>query len=142
MDFQTVLDRYIRLFEQMTESDLATLDQVFTADAHFKDPFNDVKGCEKIRAIFQHMFDTLDAPSFSVDESVLGANIAYIRWQFSAKHGQKAVELTGVSRVEFTPAGLVKAHIDYWDASEQFYMKIPIIGAVLRFIQAKLRVFD
>jgi hypothetical protein len=39
--------------------------------------------------------------------------------------------------VVFNDRGLVSEHVDYWDASEQFYMKLPVIGSILRFIRNK-----
>jgi len=47
------------------------------------------------------------------------------------------LKLVGLSRVVFNDRGLVSEHVDYWDASEQFYMKLPVIGSILRFIRNK-----
>lgn len=132
---QQALEDYIVFYEQMKRQDLVRLPEFFTPQARFKDPFNDVYGIERIRAIFHHMFDTLTAPKFVIEEAVLNANVAYIKWEFSGKIKAKQLKLVGVSRVVFNEDGLVTEHIDYWDASEQFYMKLPVIGAVLRFIR-------
>ena len=61
--------------------------------------------------------------------------MAYIKLQFTGSLKNKTFKLTGVSRVVFDQQGLVSEHIDYWDASEQFYMKLPIIGGLLRLIR-------
>jgi steroid delta-isomerase len=132
---QLVLNDYVSFFENMNIDDLVNLDRFFTSNVHFKDPFNDVYGLDKIHHIFEHMFTKLDNPSFHVDEAVLSNDIAYIKWQFHAQLKSKTMTLIGVSRVVFNDQGLVSEHIDYWDASEQFYMKLPIVGALLRFIQ-------
>ncbi|MBE0439644.1 MAG: nuclear transport factor 2 family protein [Gammaproteobacteria bacterium] len=135
---QQVLNDYVALFENMKRDDLVNLDRFFTSNAHFKDPFNDVHGLDKIRHIFEHMFTTVKNPSFRVDEALLNNDIAYIKWQFSAQINSKGMTLVGISRVVFNQQGLVSEHSDYWDASEQFYMKLPIIGALLRFIQRQV----
>lgn len=137
---QQALDAYSQFFASMTRDDLVSLTLVFTPNARFKDPFNDVHGIAKITAIFQHMFDSLDEPKFIIDETLLSNNIAYLKWQFTASRKNKPLLLTGVSRVIFNSQGLVSEHIDYWDASEQFYMKLPFVGSLLRFIQSKLKV--
>jgi steroid delta-isomerase len=134
---QLALNDYVSLFENMSRDDLVQLDRFFTTNAHFKDPFNEVYSLEKIRYIFEHMFNSLNNPSFTVDEAVLNENIAYIKWQFKAQLKSKPITLMGLSRVVFNQQDLVSEHIDYWDASEQFYMKLPIIGSLLRFIQSK-----
>lgn len=137
-DHQLALDAYVTLFETMNTNDIISLDCFFTPEARFKDPFNDVYGLDHIRHIFEHMFNTLESPTFRVDEAVLNDDIAYIKWQFNAQLKGKDVVLVGLSRVVFSEHGLVSEHIDYWDASEQFYMKLPIIGSLLRFIQRKV----
>lgn len=126
---------YIDFYEQMARDDLARLPAIFTQQARFKDPFNDVYGLERISTIFHHMFNTLTAPRFIVEESILDGDVAYIKWQFTGSLKKKAFKLTGVSRVVFDEEGLVSEHIDYWDASEQFYMKLPFIGGLLRLIR-------
>ncbi len=132
---QAALLDYITFYEQIKREDLARLSDIFTQQAHFKDPFNDVYGVDRIAAIFQHMFDTLTAPKFIVEESMLDGDVAYIKWQFTGSLKTKPFQITGVSRVVFDHQGLVSEHIDYWDASEQFYMKLPVIGALLRLIR-------
>lgn len=134
---QLALSNYVSLFENMSKDDLVHLDRFFTINAHFKDPFNEVHSLENIRYIFEHMFNSLNKPSFTVDEAVLNDDIAYIKWQFKAELKNKPISLMGLSRVVFNQQDLVSEHIDYWDASEQFYMKLPIIGSLLRFIQGK-----
>lgn len=135
---QLALNEYVFLFENMKMDDLVHLDRFFTSDARFKDPFNEVHGLDNIHHIFQHMFSTLDNPNFRVDEALLTGDVAYIKWQFNAQLKNKTMTLVGVSRVVFNEKGLVSEHIDYWDASEQFYMKLPFIGALLRFIQRQV----
>lgn len=132
---QQSLAGYISFYQYMTREDLARLPKLFTKQARFKDPFNDVYGVERIAAIFHHMFDTLSEPQFVVEESMLEGDVAYIKWQFTGSLKAKPFQLTGVSRIVFDHGGLVSEHIDYWDASEQFYMKLPIIGALLRLIR-------
>jgi steroid Delta-isomerase len=132
---QDALDTYIVFYEQMTRKDLARLPAFFAKQAHFKDPFNDVVGVERINTLFHHMFDTLASPKFIIEEAIPSGDVAYIKWQFTAKLKAKSLKLVGVSRVVFDSDGLVTEHIDYWDASEQFYMKLPVIGSLLRFIR-------
>jgi ketosteroid isomerase-like protein len=132
---QQALDDYIVFFEQMTTEDLNRLPTFFAQQARFRDPFNDVYGIEAIRQVFHHMFETLTAPKFVIEEAIIDSDIAYIKWQFTGKLKANPLKLVGVSRVVFDESGLVSEHIDYWDASEQFYMKLPLIGSILRFIQ-------
>ena len=138
MASQHALDEYIVFYEQMKKEDLVRLPNFFSSQAHFKDPFNDVYGIEKIRMIFQHMFETLKSPKFIIEEAVLDSDVAYIKWSFTGELKTKPLKLIGVSRVVFNEQDLVSEHIDYWDASEQFYMELPIVGSLLRFIRKQI----
>ena len=50
----------------------------------------------------------------------------------------KKSRFEGVSRMQINEEGKVISHIDYWDAAENVYEKIPLLGAVLRFIKRKI----
>lgn len=139
-DLQLALNKYMSFYENLNLDNLQQIDSIFTANAHFKDPFNDVFGIDKIHTVFKNMFSDLDKPTFLVDEVILNKNIAYLKWQFNAQLKDKPILIVGLSRVIFNDQGLVSEHVDYWDASEQFYMKLPILGSVLRFIQHKVSI--
>ncbi|MGY8865463.1 MAG: nuclear transport factor 2 family protein [Methylophagaceae bacterium] len=134
---QHALNSYIIFFEQMKREDLVRLPEFFADQARFKDPFNDVTGIEQINKVFHHMFEVLDTPKFIIYEAVLESDVAYIKWNFTGASNAKQLKLVGLSRVVFNDRGLVSEHVDYWDASEQFYMKLPVIGSILRFIRNK-----
>ena len=134
---QHALNSYIIFFEQMKREDLVRLPEFFADQARFKDPFNDVTGIEQINKVFHHMFEVLDTPKFIIYEAVLESDVAYIKWNFTGDSNAKQLKLVGLSRVVFNDRGLVSEHVDYWDASEQFYMKLPVIGSILRFIRNK-----
>ena len=60
------LQRYIKFYETLTPETLDSINDVFMADARFKDPFNDVRGVAHIRKIFADMFKTVGAPDFTI----------------------------------------------------------------------------
>ena len=64
------VQRVRQFYEGLRESDLPQLDALYASDARFKDPFNDVRGVDAIRAIFAHMFRTLREPRFVVLDAV------------------------------------------------------------------------
>ena len=63
--------RIVQLFESLAPSDLVRLVRFYAQDASFKDPFNDVRGVDAVRRVFEHMFDTLDEPRFVVHDIVV-----------------------------------------------------------------------
>jgi steroid Delta-isomerase len=135
------LAHYIQFYQELKPDTLDRLDRLVVFDVHFKDPFNDFKSRDKMKAVFRHMFDTLDQPRFIVRDSALSERTAYLRWSFGFRgRSAKPFMIEGMSEVRFDLAGQATMHIDHWDAAEQFYERLPLIGAILRLIKAKFRV--
>lgn len=106
----------------------------------FKDPFNVVEGVKEVHKIFAHMYRNLENPRFIITEYVDKEHIAYVKWDFifSFKGEEKENRFEGVSRLTMNTEDKVISHIDFWDAAEHMYEKLPLIGSVLRFIKRKI----
>lgn len=130
-------------FETMTEpADLDRLGEYCTADVRFKDPFNDVRGLQAMRRVFDHMFQTTVEPRFSVTSIAADGDHAFLHWRFTFKpkgrEGDEPWLIDGTSIVTIDGEGRVSSHVDYWDAAEQLYEKLPVISFILRRIKKKL----
>lgn len=123
-------------FESLSRQSLSELPRYYAPDCRFRDPFNDVRGIAALSAIFTHMFDTLEAPRFIVRERVVDGDRVLLTWDFEFRFRNWRSQLTqrihGASLITFNEAGLVSEHRDYWDAAEELYEKLPLIGALLR----------
>lgn len=133
------LDRLIDFYHALTPESIERFTEFYSADAYFKDPFNEVRGVEAIQRIFRHMFTQVEAPRFVVTERVADANGVMLVWEFCYRvrlwgRGQTQV-MRGVSHLRFAADGKVNYHRDYWDAAEELYMKIPVLGGVMRCLQ-------
>ena len=142
---RSVLDaakRWAEFFETLTPSSLDRLESLCAPEVRFRDPFNDHTGVDAVRRVFETMFDTLEEPRFSVTRIAVDGDTAFLSWFFTFKraNSRKAWRIEGVSEVIFDETGRVTAHLDHWDASQQFYAKLPLIGAMIRFIAAKVGV--
>lgn len=128
--------RLVHLFETLAPADLETLGRVYAADARFKDPFNEVRGVAAIQRIFAHMFEQVGEPRFIVTEKVVDDGGATLMWTFRFRSARRAGGETqvirGVSHLKFDAAGKVSYHRDYWDAAEELYMKLPVLGMLMR----------
>jgi steroid delta-isomerase len=135
-----VVQTYIEFFEHLTPKDLQRLEIIFSADIHFKDPFNDVQGLDNLKRIFSHMFEQCVDPSFEVTDACRCGDRAYLRWDFHCKlKGRGEVyRLQGLSLVRFDTQGRVYEHIDYWDPAEQIYSRLPVLGWLLGLVRKKL----
>jgi hypothetical protein len=137
-DTQAALERLATFFETLAPHTLPQLAQVYAADARFKDPFNDVLGHAAIARIFRHMFVQLREPRFVVLERMTQGEHAFLTWElhFSfARWPARRHVIRGATHVRFNAAGLVALHRDYWDAAEELYEKIPLLGALMRVLK-------
>ena len=137
---QQGLDRYVEFYEAMSATSLDRFAEVMTEDACFRDPFNDVQGLGAIRKIFAHMFDNLTEIKFTVRSAALVEGGALLSWELTSKLNGKPWNVLGMSEIRFAADGRVTRHIDHWDAGQQFYEHLPIVGWLLRAIRKRLQV--
>lgn len=132
-------ERYIHFFSELTPESLSQLDTVFTADARFKDPFNDVRGIDAIRQVFRHMYATTQDSRFVVTANAEQGETLFLRWDYHFKtlKGQ-AWMIPGTSVVRFNAEGMAVEHVDFWDPAENLYEKISLLGWLMRLIKGRL----
>lgn len=133
-------DAYIRYYETLTPEGLSRLAEVVASDVRFKDPFNDVRGIDAYRALLARMFRDVPDIRFKVTRQAVDGATCYIRWTCDGTvraMGAQPWHVEGMSELRFSPDGKVREHIDFWDAAEQFYERLPLIGGLLRFIRRR-----
>lgn len=135
VDMQRVVD----FFEAVTlETAARELPHLYSRDAYFKDPFSEVSGLDKIIPIFTHMFRQVENPRFTVTSTVLQGNSAFMTWDFlfhMKRFSREEQCIHGATHFQFDAEGLVNYHRDYWDAAEELYEKLPVLGAMMRVLK-------
>lgn len=135
------VDAIVAFFETLSPASLAGIGFVYAADARFKDPFSEVQGLPAICRVYQHMFDSLHAPRFVVTGRVLQGRECFLTWNFCFrfKSIQPATEQTvrGCSHLVLDAQGRIAVHRDYWDVAEELYEKIPVLGALMRWLKKR-----
>lgn len=133
------LDALVGFYENLSPQSLCRLPEFYGEQAFFKDPFNEVRGVAAIERIFSHMFRQLAEPRFVVVERVVDPQGAVLVWEFHYRTGRGRAEvMRGVSHLRFDPGGKVVYHRDYWDTAEELYMKLPVLGALMRGLRRAL----
>ena len=129
-------------FESITEATLPQLRNFYAPDAYFKDPFNEVRDVASIEHIFAEMYVSLHEPRFVVHSKVEQGDQAFLTWDFNFRikkyKPHVAQTIRGSSHLKFDEQGRVCYHRDYWDASEEIYEKLPIVGALMRFLKKRV----
>ncbi|UCH47953.1 MAG: nuclear transport factor 2 family protein [Betaproteobacteria bacterium] len=130
------IDRLISFYETMSPETVANLTDVYTADAYFKDPFNEFNGVDKIEEIFRHMYRRMQDPRFVIQGWLGTDHDGFVVWdmhfrsRFMRGDGEQTIH--GVSHIRFDASGKVSYHRDYWDTGEELYAKLPLLGWLIR----------
>jgi hypothetical protein len=131
----------VQYFETLAPAGVAQISALYSPQARFVDPFNDVVGLPAIEGIFAHMFVALEAPRFVITERIVQGQQCFLTWDFHFrfKNFQKDTQQTirGGSHLVFAPNGLVTLHRDYWDAAAELYEKLPLVGSVMRWLKKR-----
>ena len=141
---EAALQRVVHFFEHLQAADVVRLADIYTADAFFKDPFNEVQGVPAIADIFTHMFESLDTPRFVITQHVQQGPQCFVTWDFLFAmpqiHGGQTLTIRGASHLvlrEEQGTWRVAVHRDYWDAAEELYEKLPLLGSLMRWLKRR-----
>lgn len=139
---QEALQKLIRFFETISPDNTAHLAEIYIEDIFFKDPFNEVHDIASVMRIFEHMFVQVDSPRFVVTSHLLQGNQAFLSWDFLfclKRFDRKEQCIRGATHLRFAADGRVNFHRDYWDAAEELYEKLPVIGLLMRTLKKMAR---
>ena len=126
-------------FEGLRPEHVAQMGSHYAEHAYFRDPFNEVRGLAAVQRVFAHMFETLEAPRFVVRDAFAEGDQAFLTWDFLFRRAGKDCSIHGSSHLRFAPDGKVKYHRDYWDAAEELWETVPLLGGLLRLLKKRLR---
>lgn len=135
----TQLDALLHWYATLTPDSIARTAEFYAPDAHFRDPFNDVRGVAAIATIFRHMFENTGDPRFIIGERIEQDGAAFVTWTFTFTLRGSPYEIVGGTHFRFNDAGLVTLHRDYWDAAEELLQKLPLVGVPIRWLRGRLR---
>jgi len=129
-------DAWIGVFTNLASNgvpSLQHLEQITSANVRFRDPFNELSGRRALLALLEHTRKQILDVKFEVLDTANSGDRAYLKWQMTGRVrvlGDWTVR--GMSELLFDESGKLVLHQDYWDASEQFYGQLPIVGWLIR----------
>jgi steroid Delta-isomerase len=135
------VQRIVDFFETLQPSSVQHMGDFYTPDAYFKDPFNEVRGLNEVQRIFSHMYVALHEPHFIVTSTVTQGDQCFIVWDFKFRFKRfdtvTMQTVRGCSHLQLAPDGRIASHRDYWDAAEELYEKLPLVGALMRWLKKR-----
>ena len=141
MDIHAQTQRYADLFTALAPDNLDDLRAVLSDQVVFVDPFNTLQGKTDFIAIFEHMFEVMTAPKFTILDVATSPKAGYIKWEMTGSLTSRptfSLHLVGMSELVFDKDGQLILHHDHWDSAHQLLRHIPVAGF---FIQKLLRLF-
>ena len=140
---RAAVQRVVDFYEGLTPAALEQLAVLYSEDARFKDPFNEVRGVAAIRGVFEHMYTSLHDPRFVVTQRVVDGLQCFLAWEFRFRFRrfdtQTEQVVRGGSHLLFAPDGRIAEHRDYWDVAEELYEKLPLVGGLMRWLKGRAR---
>lgn len=135
------LRRVVDFYESISPGDASRMHELYADDALFKDPFNEVCGPDAIGRIFAAMFEQVDTPGFSVREAIVQGDQAFLVWDFRFRFRRFDTTtpqlIRGATHLRFAADGRIALHRDYWDAAEELYEKLPVLGGLMRWLKRR-----
>ena len=138
LDMDPRTAKVVQFYEQLTPSSLTELPGIYTEQATFKDPFNEVRGLPAIHTVFSHMFETLTRPRFVVLNTMTQGDEAWITWNFLIQRPQGEWSIHGATHLRYAEDGRIKQHRDYWDPAQELYSRLPLLGPLVRWLTRRL----
>jgi ketosteroid isomerase-like protein len=133
--------RIVAFFEALQPADVARMGEFYSPQAWFKDPFNEARGLAEVQRVFSHMYVALDQPHFVVTGQLVDGAQCFLTWNFVFRFKRFSPEVwqtvRGGSHLHLNADGLIASHRDYWDAAEELYEKLPVVGSLMRWLKRR-----
>ena len=108
--FERAVDAYQRYFAELTPGSVGDLRRLVVDDMQFRDPFNDVRGVDKVIRILAMSFEDTEGLRFEFTDRAVSGRTCYYRWRchFRPRRLKSAGDWTleGMSEVAFDDTGL------------------------------------
>ena len=131
------MQRLQGLFAQLSQSQTMPLDDIYTTNVRFEDPFHAIEGRSELQHYFERLNLNVDTCTFTFHDVVETEDQGFVTWtmRLNVRRGlKKTIVLDGTTHVRYRD-GLIADHKDYFDASKMVYEHVPVMGTVIRAIR-------
>lgn len=137
---QSVVARFKQTYNRLNVRSLGLLDELYSHDVVFQDPFRRMSGLPALTGYFAELYRHVESSSFVFEDEVVQGNSAVLTWTMSLKHprlnGGDQVTVAGSTHIRFRDK--VTYHRDYFDGGAMLYEHLPLIGLVIRMIKERV----
>lgn len=137
-----IFDELVRLYDNLDESSIEALDELYTDDVTFTDPLHHVEGIEDLKAYFLNTIKGIDYCHFAFVDRARQGDDVFVTWQMRLKHPKLAqgreIIVPGTSHLKLA-GDKVCQQTDYYDAGAMLYEHIPVLGYVIDKIKTRVK---
>ena len=137
---QPVVERFKQIYGGLTIRSLGLLDELYSDDVEFQDPFHRIAGLLALRRYMAALYAQVEACSFRFEDDVRQGNCAVLTWTMQLNHPRlnagAVVTVPGSTLIRFRDK--VFYHRDYFDAGAMVYEQLPLIGMLIRTIKGRV----
>ncbi len=116
-------------YESLSLHNLDQISSFYSDPCFFKDPFHQLHTRDELINLYRKMFEKFPDAKFIVTSQINDLNESVLIWDFHFNGNNK---IHGTSVLKFNAKGKITSHIDYWDTTEEIWIKIPIIGQMIK----------
>ena len=128
------IKQYLKLFEQLDTYNIDNFNDLVDEQIIFVDPFNKIVGKEKFIKLFKKNITAIQKPKFMILSTSSQNREYFVKWRMEFFAFGKNQKIIGISEIKVNETGLISSHYDYWDSFNQFYLKLPILGNILKIL--------
>jgi hypothetical protein len=140
IDQDTFIHRFKELYRSFDQNTLTQLPALYKNSIIFIDPIHKLEGLDKLFKYFSSFNNPDLQCQFIFTNEIIGRNQAFFQWQMQYSHKRiykgKLLVLSGGSLIKFSDK--IYYHEDFYDMGAMLYQHIPIIGWLIRKINARM----
>ena len=137
----TLLQDFKAFYQEANISSLERMDRIYTQDVEFRDPLHTILGILALKSYIKNLYANSTCVEFEYTDEQRSENSATIAWNMKFGHpalaGGKIIKLRGITQIRFTDR--IYYHEDFYDLGAMLYQHIPVLGAIVRFVNSRVR---
>ncbi|WP_136248683.1 nuclear transport factor 2 family protein [Halomonas borealis] len=144
MPQDTDLEAFCAFYNKLDKTCTKNLSRIYTPGIRFIDPLQRIDGLAALEQDFAALYENVTACRFTFHERQRQGDVAFVTWTMHLAHrrlaGGREFSLEGASRLVFAGdgSGRVCEHRDYFDAGALLYERVPLLGAVIRWLKRRV----
>lgn len=137
----SLIQEFKAFYQKANNSSLERMDRIYTQDVEFRDPLHTILGILALKSYVKDLYANSNHIEFEYTDEQRGENSATITWYMKFSHSAlasgKIVKLRGITQIRFTDR--IYYQEDFYDLGAMLYQHIPVVGAIIRFVNSKVR---